>query len=242
MPLSLILLALLIGLLPGVPTLMAQPADLFTNQSHFDPSLFPHNDSIGIDIIQRNDTTDYLLHTPPTTVFTQDCAHPTPPAFIHPNPRLCFGTNGNDKMFGTSATEGIYPQPGDDYVLGKGGSDFIIGSYGKDLIEAGDGNDEISGGPDEDRIFAGAGNDSIYVGLPESLKLYLNITTPPYGILSNLTSDGPRDFKDFVDCGDGNDLIYIDTLDIYKNCELVNGFNPREFIANQTIGDLIHNP
>jgi Ca2+-binding RTX toxin-like protein len=242
LPLVLVLLVLFVGLLPLVRTLIAQPPDLFVNQSHFDPNLFPHNDSRGMDIIQGNDITDYLLHIPPNTVFTQDCAHPTPPAFIHPNPRLCFGTNGNDKMSGTSASEGIYPQPGDDYVLGNGGSDFIIGSYGKDLIEARDGNDEISGGPDEDRIFAGGGNDSIYVGLPASLKRSLNMTGPPYDILLNLTSDGGGDFKDFVDCGDGVDLIYVDTLDIYKNCESVNGFNPREFIANQTIGDLIHNP
>jgi len=236
------LLALLsIGLLPGIPTLIAQPPDLFINQSHFDPNLFPHNDSIGIDIIQRNDITDYILHNPPTTVFTQDCAHPTPPAFIHPNPRLCFGTNDNDKMLGTSTTEGLYPQSGDDYVLGKGQSDSILGGYGRDLIETGDGNDEISGGPDEDRIFAGAGNDSVYVGLPESLRQSLNMSGHSYDGLLNLTGDGPHSFKDFVDCGDGIDIIYVDTLDVYKNCEAVNGIL-REYVANQTIGDLIHNP
>jgi Ca2+-binding RTX toxin-like protein len=238
LPLSLLLTLLSTVMLMGMPTSIAQPPDLFTNQSHFDPNLYPHNDTRGMNIIQRNDITDYLLHTPPTTTFTQDCAHPIPP---DPSGG-CYGSNGNDKMLGTLATEDIYPQPGDDYVLGKGGSDFIYGSYGKDLIEAGDGNDEISGGPDEDRIFAGARNDTIYAGTPEFLRQYYNLTVPPYDTLANITSDGDRDFKDFIDCGDGNDFIYVDILDIYKNCELVNGFNPREFIANQTIGDLIHNP
>jgi Ca2+-binding RTX toxin-like protein len=231
LPLVLVLLVLFIGLLSVVPTLIAQPPDLFVNQSHFDPNLFPHNDSRGMDIIQRNDITDYLLLTPPSTEFIIDCAHPSPPGFLLGNGN-CFGSNSNDKMLGTAQVDRIVGHPGDDYIVGGKGSDDLSGHNGNDLIEAGEGDDEIMGSNGEDRIFAGSGNDLIYVGRSDAIT--------NHNIYVNRTEDQP--YKDFVDCGEGYDRIYVDTLDIYRNCEVVNGFNAREFTANQTVGDLIHNP
>jgi hypothetical protein len=29
-------------------------------------------------------------------------------------------------------------------------------------------------------------------------------------------------YKDIIDCGIGNDRVYVDDIDVYKNCETVN--------------------
>lgn len=46
--------------------------------------------------------------------------------------------------------------------------------------------------------------------------------------------------KDFVDCEEGFDRIYVDTFDMYKNCEVVNGFNQGELTSNQTVENVTH--
>ena len=53
-------------------------------------------------------------------------------------------------------------------------------------------------------------------------------------ILMNLTGDGPL-FKDFVDCEEGFDRIYVDTFDMYKNCDIVNEFNQGHLTSNHTV-------
>jgi hypothetical protein len=82
----------------------------------------------------------------------------------------------------------------DDVILGMGGNDTLLGGAGDDRIDGGAGNDVIIGGPGADKLFGGAGSDTIYA------------------------ADGERDV---IDCGDGADRAVVDSVDIVKNCEVV---------------------
>jgi Tol biopolymer transport system component len=82
----------------------------------------------------------------------------------------------------------------DDVILGMGGNDTLLGGAGDDRLDGGPGNDVLTGGPGADRILGGPGSDTIYA------------------------ADGERDI---IDCGDGADRAIVDSVDIVKNCEVV---------------------
>jgi len=82
----------------------------------------------------------------------------------------------------------------DDDIQGMGGNDTLLGGAGDDQLDGGNGGDVITGGAGADKIFGGAGSDTIYA------------------------ADGERDV---IDCGDGRDRAVVDTVDIVKNCEVV---------------------
>jgi hypothetical protein len=82
----------------------------------------------------------------------------------------------------------------DDVILGMNGNDTLLGGAGDDRIDGGNGNDVIIGGPGADKLFGGAGSDTIYA------------------------ADGERDV---IDCGDGADRAIVDSVDVVKNCEVV---------------------
>jgi hypothetical protein len=113
----------------------------------------------------------------------------------------CTGTAKNDKIVGTSKSDEINSLEGDDFILGGKGRDTLFGSEGGDQINGGSGDDVIYGGNGEDLIFAGSGNDLIFENY-------------------NKSEDIP--YKDLIDCGTGDDRVYVDDIDVYKNCEIVN--------------------
>ena len=82
----------------------------------------------------------------------------------------------------------------DDVILGMGGNDTLLGGAGDDRLDGGPGNDVLTGGAGADRILGGPGSDTIYA------------------------ADGERDV---IDCGDGADRAIVDSVDIVKNCEVV---------------------
>ena len=96
------------------------------------------------------------------------------------------------RIVGSNSAEYIPGGGGDDVLLGRGGHDTIMGGKGDDRISGGDGNDYIDGGLGLDRIDGGAGSDTI------------------------LVADGK---KDVVDCGDGNDRVVADAIDVLTDCE-----------------------
>ncbi|HEV7134588.1 MAG TPA: hypothetical protein VGN27_12745 [Gaiellaceae bacterium] len=87
----------------------------------------------------------------------------------------------------------------DDVILGLGGNDTILGGAGDDHLDGGPGNDVITGGPGADVILGGPGSDTIYA------------------------ADGERDI---IDCGPGRDRAVVDSVDIVKNCEVVQIVSP----------------
>lgn len=121
----------------------------------------------------------------------------------------CLGTEKNDKMTGSNRNDREIGAEGDDYILGGRGEDSLYGNEGDDHILGQQGNDLIAGNNGEDKISGGPGDDIIFAGQEEEPKGQTNETEWPSS-------------KDIVDCGNGNDTIYVDSLDSYKNCESVN--------------------
>jgi len=125
---------------------------------------------------------------------------------------ICSGTGAKDKMIGSSQADYIFSGGGDDYIMGGNGSDYLNGGEGKDMIYGEGGADTIEGANGEDKMDGGLGNDIIFSGQEkdEILPGHVNSTEFPPS-------------KDYIDCGDGYDSIYVDSSDVYKNCEVVNG-------------------
>jgi Ca2+-binding RTX toxin-like protein len=98
------------------------------------------------------------------------------------------------RMVGTRRGEYLAGGGFDDVILGRGGNDTLLGGMGDDRIDGGPGNDVLMGGAGADVLVGGDGSDTIYA------------------------ADGERDI---VDCGDGNDRAVVDSVDVVKNCELV---------------------
>ncbi|MEL7459745.1 MAG: LamG-like jellyroll fold domain-containing protein [Pseudomonadota bacterium] len=92
------------------------------------------------------------------------------------------GGDGHDTLYGGGGDDTITAGYGDDVVEGGDGDDVISTSFGDDSILGGDGNDSISAGYGEDTIYAGAGDDTVWAS---------------------------RSDFDFIDAGDGSDLIYV---------------------------------
>jgi hypothetical protein len=97
-------------------------------------------------------------------------------------------------IVGTSKGEYIAGGGFDDVILGMGGNDTLMGGAGDDRLDGGAGKDVITGGSGADTIFGGDGSDTIYA------------------------ADGERDV---IDCGDGRDRAIVDSVDVVKNCEVV---------------------
>jgi hypothetical protein len=107
----------------------------------------------------------------------------------------CEGTNGPDRLTGTSAENQIYGLGGPDYINGKAAADKLYGGRGQDEVRGKGGRDYISGGRVTDDLFGGRGSDTIKA------------------------QDG---YKDYIDCGLGDDTAYVDAdLDTWVNCENV---------------------
>ena len=97
-------------------------------------------------------------------------------------------------IVGTSRGEYLAGGGFDDVILGMGGNDTILGGAGDDRLDGGAGNDVITGGSGADTILGGPGSDTIYA------------------------ADGERDI---IDCGPGRDRAVVDSVDVVKNCEVV---------------------
>ena len=81
-------------------------------------------------------------------------------------------------------------------VLGNDGDDQIEGGFGEDYVDGGSGNDRISGTQASDRVAGGTGDDRI---------------------------DAVDGAVDRIDCGEGNDVVSVDPVDVIVNdsCESV---------------------
>jgi len=108
-------------------------------------------------------------------------------------------TSGDDKIIGDDSDNVLCGQKGNDKIIGAGGNDTLIGGPGNDMIIGGPGNDIFIDGPGKDVLIGGGGYD-----------------------VFNLF---PNDETDRVNCGGGEDTVYITSLEeldkniISKNCE-----------------------
>jgi hypothetical protein len=77
-------------------------------------------------------------------------------------------------------------------VTADGGPIVVNGGRGRDRIRTGSSADRVRGGPDADSIDTGAGNDEI----------------------------NARDrTRDRIRCGEGNDVVGADPIDLVSGCE-----------------------
>ena len=97
------------------------------------------------------------------------------------------GTFRPDTLIGTNQADRIYGLGAKDTLRGLGGNDDCYGGSGADNIRCGAGNDRIDGGFGEDMLFGALGNDTISA------------------------ADGK---VDQVNCGEGDDTVYVDGLDV----------------------------
>jgi Ca2+-binding RTX toxin-like protein len=105
------------------------------------------------------------------------------------------GTDGPDRINGSAAGDLIY---------GWAGADRIDGGAGDDRIYAGADDDTVYGGPGDDVIDPALGHDRVYGGAGDDLIK---------------TRGGERDW---VSCGPGFDVAYVDKLDVVaRDCEKV---------------------
>lgn len=142
------------------------------------------------------------------------------------------GLAGNDRIVGYNGTDSLIGGTGNDVIHGGGNSDAIMGSTGNDNVTGGLGADEIIDGEGNDTILGGKGPDTIIAGQGDDFI----VGGPGIDIISGggdddkiytsdrntMESDGA---KDVVNCGEGNDEIWINTSidnDEFSNdCELI---------------------
>ncbi|PWC84599.1 hypothetical protein AEJ54_29370, partial [Azospirillum sp. Sp 7] len=103
------------------------------------------------------------------------------------------GGAGDDKLYGSDGNDTLNGGAGNDSLVGGAGNDVLNGDAGNDTIQAGDGDDTLQGGDGNDTIVGGAGNDSIVGGAGNDVIGY--------------TSGSELGAGEFIDTGDGNDII-----------------------------------
>lgn len=128
---------------------------------------------------------------------------------------FCLGTTGDDIINGGGEAEIIDGLASNDIINAGGGDDDVCGGGGNDKIHGGNGDDRLigdallcksEGNPGADRITGGPGNDILTHSHAWTLE--------------------PDGHKDFLDCGPGDDTVYINTSvdhdQAATNCEHVN--------------------
>ena len=110
-----------------------------------------------------------------------------------------------DQIAGFGGGDWINASEGVDIVRGGADNDIIYGDIGNDILYGDDGADKIFGGFGSDQIYGGPGNDRIFEGNGEEKSDFSN---------------------DFIDCGSGNDEIWLSLGDSQKSCEKINVNHP----------------
>lgn len=88
-------------------------------------------------------------------------------------------------------------------LQGDAGANHLVGTVGGDRVTAGAGRDRIYGRGGRDCIDAGPGRDRVYGGSGEDRVK---------------ARDGA---VDTIDCGEGDDSVIADSVDVLRNCETV---------------------
>jgi Ca2+-binding RTX toxin-like protein len=139
--------------------------------------------------------------------------------------RRMLGDDGADELFGDAGSEQMSGGRGDDTLDGGPGGDNMLGDEGEDVMRGGSGNDRLGGGPDQDQLDGGSGDDELDGGDANDEL----VGGPGADVLRGGPGDdsirAADDTADTVDCGPGNDTVYVDEgapdRDQLTDCELV---------------------
>ncbi|GGE53495.1 calcium-binding protein [Actibacterium pelagium] len=137
---------------------------------------------------------------------------------------LLFGGLDADDLLGDLGVDVIFGGEGDDYLAGQAeddqlwgdeGDDTLIGGPGDDLVLGGDGDDAMMGGLDDDTLVGGDGQD--IVNGNDGDDVLTGFKTTDEGLEDDNT-------KDYLNGGDGADLILVGSGDIASGGEGEDGF------------------
>jgi Ca2+-binding RTX toxin-like protein len=130
------------------------------------------------------------------------------------------GSNSGDVIKGTKKRDRIFGRAGDDLIKGKKGRDRLSGNAGDDTLQGGKGKDKLRGGPGKDIIVGGPGNDRMIGG--DGFNQLNMVNGVEQGSPGNDVIDARNGQADEIDCGAGNDTVYVDRAeDGVYGCEKV---------------------
>lgn len=127
------------------------------------------------------------------------------------------GTDGSDTLRGTQQDDKIRGFDGKDSISGEGGNDKIDGGNDADLVNGGAESDAINGGYGADDLRGGVDSDTIKDGPEDDIS-----EDTIYGGDGNddITSANVPNARDTINCGEGYDLVFADSLDtVSDDCE-----------------------
>ena len=151
---------------------------------------------------------------------------------------VIYGKEGSDSILGANGSDVITGGANDDFILGANGSDILLGDDGNDRLSGGndqdilegregvdtllgdEGNDRLSGGNDQDILEGGGGNDTLMGGSGADVITDGNgndlIFQGQINTTSKILTDGRMDI---IDCGPGDDTVYISVGDEDKSIQ-----------------------
>jgi Ca2+-binding RTX toxin-like protein len=131
------------------------------------------------------------------------------------------GGGGRDDLVGLAGDDGLSGLAGEDHLQGGPGHDKLSGGSGNDLLHGFAGKDKAAGGKGADDVLAGRGNDRS-LGGPGPDEVFddkgRDLLRGGPGNDRFAAHDGDRDR---IDCGPGEDIAWIDRLDVATGCEHV---------------------
>lgn len=133
---------------------------------------------------------------------------------------------------GTPQFDSIFGDSRNNRICGLGSADDLRGRLGNDTIYGGGGGDvQIAGGPGEDFLFGNTGDDTMYGDAgpdhldggpgPDHMYPGLDFDYATYGRGGDdviVVEDGGAS-AEYVYCGPGFDVAYVDSVDITAGCE-----------------------
>lgn len=121
----------------------------------------------------------------------------------------------------------------DQASVDSAAAQLFCGGPEPDRIEAGDGNDIVVGGAGDDTLYASVDGDANYTANATNVLIggdgndtLIDAYGPGllFGGAGNDTIQIVDPAREYVDCGDGNDVVSVlanDTSDVLENCERV---------------------
>lgn len=134
------------------------------------------------------------------------------------------GDAGNDWLVGGAGNDTLSGHDGADHLYGSEGQDTLMGGGGDDRLYGGAGADWLAGGADIDKLVGGTGGDTLDGGLG-------------HDTLDGRDGVGAFPEMDFLNGGEGNDLLQIGAGDYATGGDGADWFE----LADMTAGDAIAN-
>lgn len=155
------------------------------------------------------------------------------------NPKVVFGSRGNDTITGSEPFSGLfggdhlYGGFGNDNISGLGGNDHLEGNAGNDVLDGGAGNDDLFGGDGHDTLSGGVGEDNLYGGSGSDILNGGNENDVLYANDHENPSTDDHE-QDRLIGGEGQDTFHINSGDVIDDNDGTIFLNGRQLTFNGT--------